>query len=229
MAERRKVGNLLALAVLSTLVERPMHPYEIASLLRARGKEDDMDIKWGSLYTVVRNLVKHGFIEVVDTTRAGARPERTVYRITGAGRVELVDWGRELVCAPEPEHPRFKAGLSVLAVLGPDEAAALLSRRLITLERTIATRRGILAEAVREIPRLFLVEDEYELALLEAEAAWVRALVGELESGSFPDMDGWRAAHAALTAAAAEAVEAVAQEDTAPRKTAQQEQEGSGT
>jgi len=50
MAERRKVANLLALAVLATVVQRPMHPYEIASLLRARGKDDDMEIKWGSLW-----------------------------------------------------------------------------------------------------------------------------------------------------------------------------------
>lgn len=207
MARQRRVGNLLALAVLSTLVERPMHPYEIASLLRTRGKEDDADIKWGSLYTVVRNLVKHGFIEVVDTTRAGARPERTVYRITGAGRAELVDWVRELVSAPQPEHPRFKAGLSVLAVLMPDEAATLLSRRLVALELTVATRRRLLTEAAREVPRLFLVEDEYELALLEAEAVWVRALVEQLESGSFPDMVGWRAAHDALAATAHTAVQ----------------------
>ena len=110
MAKQRKVGNLLALAVLSTVIERPMHPYEIASLLRSRGKEDDMDIKWGSLYTVVRNMVKHGFIEVVDTERAGARPERTVYRITDAGRAELVDWARELVSTPQPEHPKLHQG-----------------------------------------------------------------------------------------------------------------------
>src|SRR5690606_38863390 len=56
MAKRRKVGNLLALAVLATVTRRPMHPYEMASLLRAHGKEDDMEIKWGSLCTVVRNL-----------------------------------------------------------------------------------------------------------------------------------------------------------------------------
>ncbi len=32
MAQRRKVSNLLALAVLSVLVERPMHPYEMATV-----------------------------------------------------------------------------------------------------------------------------------------------------------------------------------------------------
>jgi DNA-binding PadR family transcriptional regulator len=142
--------------------------------------------------------VKHGFIEVVDTERAGARPERTVYRITEAGRAELVDWVRELVSTPQPEHPRFKAGLSVLAILGPDEAAALLRQRLTTLEQAIAATRALLAENT-DVPRLFLVEDEYELAVREAEAGWVRALVIELETGAFPDLPAWRAAHAAIT------------------------------
>jgi DNA-binding PadR family transcriptional regulator len=190
------VGNLLALAVLATVVQRPMHPYEIASLLRARGKEDDMEIKWGSLYTVVRNLTKHGFLEVVDSRREGARPARTIYRITGAGQAELVDWVRELVSTPQPEHPRFKAGLSVLAALPPEEAASALRRRLTALEQAIAGRRASLAEHRAEVPRLFLIEDEYEIAVREAEAAWVGALLDELTTGTFPDLATWRHWHA---------------------------------
>ena len=69
MAAKRKVDNLMALAVLATVVQRPMHRYEIASLMRARGKDQDMNVKWGSLYTVVQNLAKHGFLEVVGTSR----------------------------------------------------------------------------------------------------------------------------------------------------------------
>src|SRR5664279_2076866 len=113
MAQRRKVSNLLALAVLSVLVERPMHPYEMATVLRDRGKDQDMKIKWGSLYTVVQNLEKHGLIEAGDSERRGGRPERTLYRITPAGRDELEDWVRELVSTPETEYPRFEAGLSL--------------------------------------------------------------------------------------------------------------------
>jgi DNA-binding PadR family transcriptional regulator len=186
------VGNLLALAVLATVLQRPMHPYEIASLLRARGKEDDMEIKWGSLYTVVRNLTKHGFLEVVDSRREGARPERTIYRITDAGHAELVDWVRELVSTPQPEYPRFKAGLSVLAALAPEEAASALRHRLTALKQTIAGRRASLAEHRAEVPRLFLIEDEYEIAVREAEAAWVGALLAELTAGTFPGQAQWR-------------------------------------
>jgi DNA-binding PadR family transcriptional regulator len=193
--KRRKVGNLLGLAVLSAVVQRPMHPYEMASVLRSHGKEDDMGLKWGSLYTVVRNLTKHGFLEVADSTREGARPERTVYRITEAGRAEMIDWVRELISVPQPELPKFKAGLSVLAVLSPDEAVTLLRERLDAVQRANAERRAALARYGEHVPRLFLVEDEYELALREAEAAWIGALLDELTTGAFPGVDGWREWH----------------------------------
>ncbi|WP_020578600.1 PadR family transcriptional regulator [Actinopolymorpha alba] len=195
MARRRKVGNLLALAVLSTVAERPMHPYEMASLLRARGKEQDMNIKWGSFYTVVRNLEKHGMLEAVESVRQGARPERTIYRITDAGRDELLDWVRELISTPEPEKPRFEAGLSVLPVLPPEEATTLLQQRLRQLEAEIAAQKESLERCAGEIPRLFLVEVEYDLAIREAEATWVRSLIADLTAGSFPGLAKWRAWH----------------------------------
>ncbi|GAA1263145.1 PadR family transcriptional regulator [Planotetraspora silvatica] len=195
MAKRRKVGNLLALAVLSAVVERPMHPYEMATVLRERGKDRDMNIKWGSLYTVVRNMEKHGFLEATESVREGGRPERTVYGITDAGREELVDWARELISTPEREFFRFEAGLSVLAVLSPDEATSLLGRRLGLLEAEIAEEREALARYGREMSRLFLIEEEFDLAMREAEAAWVRSLLDELTSGSLPDLDLWRRFH----------------------------------
>ncbi|WP_369141827.1 PadR family transcriptional regulator [Streptomyces sp. R44] len=191
--KRRKVSNLLGLAVLSSLMERPMHPYEVASVLRARGKEADMEIKIGSLYTVVGNLARHGFIEVAESGREGALPERTVYRITDAGREELLDWVRELISTPQAEPRRFKAGLSVFAVVGPDQAAALLRERLAALEQGTEALRAAAAEHAAFVPRLFLVEDEYEIAMREAEQAWVRALLEELTSGSFPGLAEWRA------------------------------------
>jgi DNA-binding PadR family transcriptional regulator len=176
MAEKRKVANLLALAVLATVVQRPMHRYEMASVMRARGKDRDMDIKWGSLYTVVANLEKNGFLEATDVTRQGARPERTVYQITDGGRDELVAWTRELIAEPEAEHTRFVAGLSVLAVLSPDDVVDLLRRRLGRLTESIDALRTELEQAA-DVPRLFLIEDEYRIAMTEAEAEWIRSLL----------------------------------------------------
>lgn len=152
MAKQRKVANLMALAVLATVYQRPMHRYEMASLMRERGKDQDLDLKMGSLYTVVQNMAKHGFLEVVGNTRQGARPERTVYRITEAGKHELADWVRELVSTPMPEHTSFAAGLSVFAALPPGEVADLLSTRLAALKESIARKKDALAEETEQTP-----------------------------------------------------------------------------
>ncbi|MFI1460796.1 PadR family transcriptional regulator [Nocardia carnea] len=195
MAKKRKVGNLLALAVLAVMQDESMHRYQIAARLREYGKDQDMDIKWGSLYTVVQNLAKAGFLEVVGSERDGARPERVIYRITGAGRAELVDWTRELIAEPEPERGRYIAGLSILAVLPPDEVAELLGRRLTVLEEQIAKVKKDLADLSTSLPRLFLIESEYGLAVLEAEAEWTRSLRAELVDGTFAGQAEWQAWH----------------------------------
>jgi DNA-binding PadR family transcriptional regulator len=195
MARRRKVSNLLALAVLTTVGLRPMHPYEIATTIRRQGKDRDMGVKWGSLYTVVQNLEKHGFIEATQTQRQGGRPERTVYQITEAGREEARDWVRELLAEPEPETSRFVAGLSVLAILPPDEVTDLLRRRCEVLEQQLAVDRADLSRHATRIPRLFLIEAEYDLAVRDAEVAWIRGVLAELTGGTFPGLDQWRHFH----------------------------------
>jgi DNA-binding PadR family transcriptional regulator len=183
MAKRRRVNNLTALALLALLnTGRPSHPYEMASMLRRTGKERDTKIKWGSFYTVVQNLEKYGLIEAVGSDRDGRRPERTTYAITDDGRAELQDWLRELVAVPETEFPNFEAALSVLGVLPPDEVTALLATRVAALEAEIGEQRTALAG--EDAPRIFLIEAEYALAMREAEAAWVRGLLGEIRDGT---------------------------------------------
>ncbi|SDE31663.1 PadR family transcriptional regulator [Glycomyces harbinensis] len=194
MAGKRKVANLTALAILSVLTHRPMHPYEMARALRGWSKDRDMQVKWGSLYSVVASMEKHALIEAAGTGREGNRPERTVYRITDAGRAEMVDWTRELLAAPE-DPQRFRAGLSVMSVVGPDDAADLLGERIAGLEQRIAGLRRELDEGRGRLPRLFTVEGAHELALTEADLAWTRALRDEIASGAFPDLDAWREFH----------------------------------
>src|SRR3984893_13879943 len=109
MAKRRKVSNLLALSLLTLLMERPMYPYEMAAALRERGKDQAIKINWGSLYTVVQNVEKYGFIDALEVVGEGRQPERTTYQITDAGRAELKDWLRELLSLPEREYTRLEA------------------------------------------------------------------------------------------------------------------------
>src|SRR5215472_9019665 len=107
-------SNPLALAVLVCLAERPMHPYEVATTLRQRQKHESVRLNYGSLYGVVDSLERRGLIEAQETRRSGRLPERTVYRLTEAGRIEVHDWLTELLSTPVKEYPAFQAALSFL-------------------------------------------------------------------------------------------------------------------
>ncbi|MET7473930.1 PadR family transcriptional regulator [Streptomyces sp. NPDC005648] len=193
--KRRKLGNPLALAVLVTLWQKPMHPYEIAQTLRRQGKDSSTKIKYGSLYTVVRNLEKHGFVEVADVEQQGNRPERTVYRVTEAGREETTEWMSDLLAEPAKEFPIFETALSLIGVVHPDDVVRLLAERVKALDVQAAGARGALEKLYETVPRLFLVEVEYQLHMTEAQAEWVRGFLEEIRKGSLPGVDGWRHLH----------------------------------
>ncbi|GAA4065233.1 MULTISPECIES: PadR family transcriptional regulator [Actinomadura] len=196
MTGERKISNPLALAVLVLLQERPMHAYEMVTTLREREKQDSINIKYGSLYTVVRALHREGLIEEAGTARAGRRPERTVYALTDRGRREIRDWLRELVGEPHHEFPRFVAGLSLLPALPPDEAVELLERRADRIAERVDGYRTHMAETrALGVADIHLIEDDYRIAIDLAELEWIRRLVAALRSGAFEGMAEWRAYH----------------------------------
>ena len=198
MASKRKVSNPLALAVMALLYERPMHAYEMVSLMRERGKHESVRLRYSSLYSVVGVLEREGLIVARETIRKGRRPERTVYEITGAGREEFLTWLRELLREPVKEYTQFAAGLSFLAALPPEEAIALLRERVRRLESENEEMRSRLDTAMEQLklPRLFVVEAEHELMLRDAELGWVRGIVEEIEAGELGNLSEWRSLHA---------------------------------
>ena len=195
MAKRRKVSNLLALALLSLLAQQPMYPYEMAQTLRTRGKDRTIRINWGSLYTVVQNLEKHGFIEAAGTNRDGRQPERTTYRITERGMAELRDWLRELLSEPDDQPTPFAAALSEGGILPPAEMAELLAQRLARLDKANAAHEAELTVWNERLPRILIIESDYELAMRKAQADWVRGLLREITEGTLGGMETWRKIH----------------------------------
>jgi DNA-binding PadR family transcriptional regulator len=184
--------------VLACVIERPMHPYEMAATLRERAKEDSIRLNYGSLYGVVEALARDGLIEPQETERAGRRPERTIYAATEAGREEFVDWLTELLRTPVKEYPQFEAGLSLMPGLPPEDVAGLLRERCELLEAELDDRRSRLAAAAAHgFPRLVLIEGEFHVSQREAELAFTRALVGEIADGTLDGIDFWQSLHAA--------------------------------
>jgi DNA-binding PadR family transcriptional regulator len=177
-----KRSNLLALAILSLLHERPMHPYEIGVTMRQRGISDSIKLNTGSLYAVIETLMKTKLIQPLETKREGKHPERTIYEPTSAGRVEFLDWLRSLLRNPVKEYPQFAAGLTFLAHLTPQDALELLKERsenlVIQMKDIRASMEATLGTG---IDRLFVIELEYTLALLEAERIWIVQLMNDIE------------------------------------------------
>ncbi|HVN12393.1 MAG TPA: PadR family transcriptional regulator [Kineosporiaceae bacterium] len=193
---RRRVSNPLALAVLSCLNQRPMHPYEISTTLRSRGKEASIKLNYGSLYAVVESLQKHGLITARETTREGRRPERTVYEITEAGVNEFEDWLAELLSTPVRDFTSLEAGLSLMPGLPPDEVARLLEERCLKLRGELRAIDALAAEATEmAIPELFLIEGTYRRRMLESELEFVAALAKGIRTSSFPGTKTWRKLH----------------------------------
>lgn len=192
---RRKVGNPLALAVLALLAEQPRHPYDMGRTMRERRHEESIKLNYGSLYAVVEQLTRAGFIAAEETVRDAARPERTVYALTDAGRAELDGWMRELLSTPNKEFRDFEAGLTLLGVLAPPDVVELLRHRQVRLaEQSRRLRQEIDSTVGGGIDPVFLVEDEYRRTLVEAELDFVGRLIDRIEHD--PDYGReWRAYH----------------------------------
>jgi DNA-binding PadR family transcriptional regulator len=188
-----RMSNPLALAVLASLAERPMHPYEISATLKERGKDQSVKLNFGSLYSVVAMLDKNGLITVAGTSRDGNRPERTVYAITDDGRDKLDGWLSELLRNPAKEYLALEAALSWMPLFAPARVHDLLAERLIRLDEKItATEAELSSLSVASLPRLFVIEAEYYLTMVRAERAFVAGLAAELGDHSFPGYDAWQ-------------------------------------
>ena len=169
---------------MNLLMERPMHPYEMKSTMKERGHDQVIRLKGGSIYDTVERLEAGGFIKSQETSREGRRPERTVYAITEAGRDEITGWLAELLTQPVSEYPQFAAALAFMAALDKDEVARLLKMRIALLDGQIAGAEKQLTNFLgMGLPRLFLVEGEYAVAMKRAELEWVRRLVEDIQGG----------------------------------------------
>jgi DNA-binding PadR family transcriptional regulator len=171
------ISGPLSLAVLSLLAERPMHPYEIATTLRGRGKDAAIKVTYGTLYGAIRALADQGFVVARRTERRGGRPERTVYAITAEGEADLRDRLRGLLRDPIREYRAFGAALALMTVLPPDEVASLLADRIAHLgEMAARLQHGLEALKKAGVPRTATVGREYDLTMVEAERAWVSSI-----------------------------------------------------
>ena len=175
----------LGLTVLALLHYQPLHPYGIQRLIKQWGKDQVVNVEQRTgLYRTIERLLAAGLIAVRETGRDPRYPERTVYELTDAGRQTARRWLEEMLAEPRQEYPEFPAALSHVLMLAPAELAQVLDRRAQRLAETMAALdANTAAEAGLGLPRIAMLETEYQRAVLGAEAMWVAEIIGELRSG----------------------------------------------
>jgi DNA-binding PadR family transcriptional regulator len=190
MKETRR--STLALAILALLSEEPMHPYRMQQLIKQRHKEAVINVRLrSSLYQTIDRLERAGLIAVQETEKADNRPERTIYRLTAEGAATARQWLREMLAHPVNEYPEFPAALSFLPLLPPHEALALLTTRSEALVTEIAAIDRKLTTAGPWLPRLFVLEVDYQRAMMETERLWLQGVIAELQSGELHWDEAW--------------------------------------
>jgi DNA-binding PadR family transcriptional regulator len=137
-----------------------------------------------SLYKTIGRLTESGLIAVRQTERDQQYPERTVYELTPEGRDYALKWLAELVADHRNEFPTFPAALSFAMLLGPSGLLSALREREESLSTAVSELRAALTEHAPRVPRVALLETEYQLAITQAEQRWVQQITDELASGS---------------------------------------------
>jgi DNA-binding PadR family transcriptional regulator len=169
------------MVLLALMSEAPMHPYRMQQMIKERGQDQLVNVaQRNSVYQALDRLVRDGLARPGGTAREAGRPERTVYEITSAGSGALHRWLTEALPTPAREFPEFPAALAFAVSLDPDEVRDLLVRRIAAQQARLAE---IEAQAPPGMPRIFLIEDEYRVAMLRAEITWLSSVADDLGAG----------------------------------------------
>jgi DNA-binding PadR family transcriptional regulator len=182
----------LGLVVLWLLYEKPLHAYRMQKLIEAEGKARVVNVRSrASLYQAIERLVRLGLVEVSETVRVAGYPDRIVYAITESGRTVAREWLREMLRETGEEFPEFIAAVSLIFALAPEDAREQLEQREQRLTAELSETEAVLAEAPPGLPRLFLLEEEYRKAVLEAQLSWLRGVIDDLRERRLDWSEAW--------------------------------------
>lgn len=172
----------LATSMLAMLCERPMHPYEMYREMVRRHEDRTVKIRPGSLYHTMDRLSAAELVVATGTDREGARPERTTYAITDAGRAAMAGWVRSVLTEPVKEYPRLPVALGEAHNLPRTEVIELVRARIAHLEAELAADEALVAEAYAHgVLEAHLLDADFMMETTRAELGWLRRLADRLE------------------------------------------------
>ena len=158
------------LLVLWLLSERSSYGYEIKKTLGDEANRIWFALEDASIYSVLRTLTKNGYAEAVGTERAGARPTRTRYAITAAGRRYYRQLLVDALSTPARPIGPIDVALAARGDLPAADVGVALAQRAAALDEMASELRV----GHRSAPSPAMAARN--LAVIEAEQAWLAEL-----------------------------------------------------
>jgi DNA-binding PadR family transcriptional regulator len=110
------------LALLSLVVEKPRHAYEIEQVIEARNMRNWTEIGFSSIYRILSKLEEVGWVNGEMQPPEGRGPARKVYHPTPAGEKIWREAALHNLAKPQRKYSSFLLGLDNLGALPKDEA-----------------------------------------------------------------------------------------------------------
>ncbi len=176
-----------------------MHGYELRRQIELRTMDRWADVTYGSIYPALRRLAEEGMVEEVGRDRAGNLPTRTTYRITDAGREELMQLLRIAWTIPQLTAQAVDVALSFSTLLQPAEITELLELRVQALDAITAQMdigQHLKRQAVGHLSALdAIVADvfDHNRRMIAAERAWATHLLDRVRAGAYVGLSALRA------------------------------------
>lgn len=176
--------RLLVLGVVR--IFQPVHGYDVRRELVSWHAEEWANVAPGSIYNALKSLTRDGLLEIVGTKQIGSRPERTTYRLTPKGEVEMDEMLRETLWTVRMPVDPLVSAISLLGFLDRKELASALEARTAKIQGDLKHAEYVIAAIddvetpahVREMMRLIY-------ARVGAELEWSRAFKARLASGEY--------------------------------------------
>ncbi|MFW5435536.1 PadR family transcriptional regulator [Paenibacillus apiarius] len=178
----------MKLAILGLLMDKDYHPYEMSQEMKEREMHNYMKLQYGSLYYAIEQLKKSGLIETVEVISGGARPDKTIYRITKQGESEFQRMLlEEMKLPPHLLHPFF-AALSFVKYGDQEEIKAIIRARIEAFEKEVERMWALYEEHVPSASRavLHMLYGGYRYTVTELN--WLKELYKDAEANRLGDV-----------------------------------------
>lgn len=166
-------------ALLGLLEQKPRHGYELGAAFEAVvGGKDNWDVKPAQVYTTLARLEEAGLIERQASFQDGG-PEKRVYAITPAGRVELDTWLSSPVAT---NHQRDEFFLKLMLCLATGaNAHQLIYTQRASLYQELHTLTAQRDKADPKSKLALILLHEQAMAHLEADLRWLEIIETRLD------------------------------------------------